>query len=181
MQTNYYGSKQVIKAMLPILRSTDCAGPRILIVASRSGQLKALENNFREKSLDREHITEAYIDNFVNKYLDEVKSGAWEGGGWPDWTKWGWISPMPTYSVSKIALIAYSSVLHQAFSTQPAAAGQQKVCIFSYCPGNVKTDMNDHRGKLSVEEGADTGVWLVLQCPKGSSGKFWAERQEMDF
>jgi carbonyl reductase 1 len=40
MQTNYYGSKQVIKAMLPILRSTDCAGPRILIVASRSGQLK---------------------------------------------------------------------------------------------------------------------------------------------
>jgi hypothetical protein len=40
MQTNYYGSKQVIKAMLPILRSTDCAEPRILIVASRTGQLK---------------------------------------------------------------------------------------------------------------------------------------------
>jgi hypothetical protein len=40
MHTNYYGSKQVIKAMLPILRSTDCAGPRILIVASRCGQLK---------------------------------------------------------------------------------------------------------------------------------------------
>ncbi|CAM6050131.1 unnamed protein product [Sphagnum compactum] len=162
--TNYFAVKNVTKSLLPILRNTP-SGARVIVVASRTGQFKAMENkDYLKPLLDREHITEAMVDSFANKYMEEVGNGTWKERGWPDWTKWGWPSPMQTYSISKMCVIAYV-----------------KINVFSCCPGYVATDMNNNRGDKTLEEGADTPVWLALHSPQGGSGKFWYERKVIEF
>jgi hypothetical protein len=40
--TNYFGVKNVTKALLPLLRDDTPGGARIIVVASRAGQLKVM-------------------------------------------------------------------------------------------------------------------------------------------
>jgi hypothetical protein len=174
---------------------------------------QAMENkDYLKPLLDREHITEAMVDSFANKYMEEVGNGTWKERGWPDWTKCGLSSPMQTYSVSKMCVIAYVSALHNSSSFhhhhqqhhphhhqhhqhhqhqhdhqhdhllvvgQPES--KKEINVFSCCPGYVATDMNNHRGDKTLEEGADTPVWLALHSPQGGSGKFWYERKVIEF
>jgi hypothetical protein len=174
---------------------------------------QAMENkDYLKPLLDREHITEAMVDSFANKYMEEVGNGTWKERGWPDWSKWGWPSPMQTYSVSKMCVIAYVSALHNSSSfhhhhdhhqhhhdhqhqhhhdhqhhqhPHHLVVGQgeskQEINVFSCCPGYVATDMNNYRGNKTLEEGADTPVWLALHSPQGGSGKFWYERKVIEF
>ncbi|CAM6055915.1 unnamed protein product [Sphagnum tenellum] len=175
--TNYFAVKNVTKSLLPILRDTP-NGARVIVVASRTGQFKAMENKeYLKPLLDREHITEAMVDSFADKYMEEVGNGTWKERGWPDWSKWGYPSPMQTYSVSKMCVIAYQH--HHLLVGQPER--KQEINVFSCCPGYVATDMNNYRGNKTLEEGADTPVWLALHSPQGGSGKFWYERKVIEF
>jgi carbonyl reductase 1 len=224
--TNYFAVKNVTKSLVPILRNTP-SGARVIVVASRTGQFKAMENKeYLKPLLDREHITEAMVDSFANKYMEEVGNGTWKERGWPDWSKWGWPSAMQTYSVSKMCVIAYVSALHNSSSFHQhhhhhdhhdhqqhqqhhdhqqhqhhhdhqqhdhqhhqhphhlvvgQAESKQEINVFSCCPGYVATDMNNYRGNKTLEEGADTPVWLALHSPQGGSGKFWYERKVIEF
>lgn len=206
--TNYFAVKNVTKSLLPILRDTP-NGARVIVVASRTGQFKAMENKeYLKPLLDREHITEAMVDSFANKYMEEVGNGTWKERGWPDWSKLGYPSPMQSYSVSKMCVIAYVSALHNSSSSSldhhqhhcqhhhqhhyqhqqqhhHLLVGQperkQDINFFSCCPGYVATDMNNYRGNKTLEEGADTPVWLALHSPQGGSGKFWYERKVIEF
>jgi hypothetical protein len=58
---------------------------------------------------------------------------------------------------------------------------KKEINVFSCCPGYVATDMNNYRGNKTLEEGADTPVWLALHSPQGGSGKFWYERKVIEF
>lgn len=95
--------------------------------------------------------------------------------------KAGYAYPYRSYGVSKMAVNAYVSVLHN--NTRLAAAGGKSklINVFSCCPGHVDTDLSGHLGPRTVDQGADTPVWLALQSPKGGSGKFWADRTEIEF
>jgi hypothetical protein len=131
---------------------------------------------------DREHITEDFVDSFVNHYLKDVVDGSQKEGGWPNWTDWvnspvG--RPAETYSVSKVAVIAYVSALHNTLVAQPGSG--KKINVFSCDPGFVPTDLNNNTGTKTVEEGADTPVWLALHSPEEGIGKFWTERKVVDF
>ncbi len=90
-------------------------------------------------------------------------------------TKVGWETPVETYAVSKIAVIAYVSALHNTL-----VEGAKKINVFSTCPGYVLTDMSPN-GIKTIEEGADTPVWLALHAPKEGLGKFYGERTILDF
>ncbi|KAH9558706.1 hypothetical protein CY35_06G021900 [Sphagnum magellanicum] len=181
--TNYFGVKNVTKALLPLLRDDTPGGARVIVVASTVGQLKNLENKDHVKTLsDREHLTEDFVDSFVNHYLKDVVDGSQKEGGWPNWTvlvnsPFG--RPGETYSVSKVAVIAYVSALHNTLVAQPGSG--KKINVFSCSPGFVATDLNNNRGTKTVEEGADTPVWLALHSPEEGIGKLWAERKVVDF
>ncbi|CAM6047998.1 unnamed protein product, partial [Sphagnum compactum] len=180
--TNYFGVKNVTKALLPLLRDDTPGGARVIVVASRAGQLKSLESKDYVKTFsDREHLTEEAVDNFANHYLKDIANGSLKEGDWVDISShpgpnWGW--PFETYAVSKVAVIAFVSVLHNTFFSQPGSG--KKIDIFSCCPGYVATSVNTSGGN-SVEVGADTPVWLALHSPEGGSGKFWAEREPSSF
>jgi carbonyl reductase 1 len=158
-------------------------------------KLQCLERKEYVKTFsDREHLTEESVDNFANQYLKDIANGSVKEGDWVDTSS----SPGPnlgrpfeTYAVSKVAVNAFVSVLHNTFF--PQAGSGKKINIFSCCPGYVPTHINTSSGGNSVEvgadtprvktaeEGADTPVWLALHSPEGGSGKFWTERKVIDF
>jgi NAD(P)-dependent dehydrogenase (short-subunit alcohol dehydrogenase family) len=53
------------------------------------------------------------------------------------------------------------------------------ILINSMCPGWTKTDMGGPGATRSVEEGADTAVWLATLPDGGPTGKFFRDRKEI--
>jgi NAD(P)-dependent dehydrogenase (short-subunit alcohol dehydrogenase family) len=76
----------------------------------------------------------------------------------------------PAYRVSKTGL----NVLTRIFANEEADSG---VLVNSVCPGWVRTDMGGSSARLSVEEGADTAVWLATLPDDGPTGGFFRERR----
>jgi hypothetical protein len=75
-------------------------------------KLQNLENKDYVKTLsDREHLTEDFVDSFVNHYLKDVVDGSQKEGGWPNWTDWvnsPFGRPVETYSISKVQSLLMS-------------------------------------------------------------------------
>jgi NAD(P)-dependent dehydrogenase (short-subunit alcohol dehydrogenase family) len=121
-------------------------------------KLQNLENKDYVKTLsDREQPTEDFVDSFVNHYLKDVIDGSQKEGGWPNWrvnSPFG--RPVETYSISKVAIIAYVSALHNILVAQLGSGN--KINALSCSPGFVATDFNNNRGTKAVEEGVDTPV-----------------------
>ena len=76
----------------------------------------------------------------------------------------------PAYSISKAALNAITVMLAAAL---PAARVN---CVD---PGWVRTDMGGDVAPLSVEQGADTIVWLATLPPSGPTGGFFRDRKRI--
>lgn len=90
-----------------------------------------------------------------------VSSGAGQlAEGLQDWA--------PAYSMSKTALNAL---------TQHFAAALPKFAVNAVSPGWVRTEMGGPSAPLSVQEGADTIVWLALDAPQSLTGQFLRERK----
>lgn len=75
----------------------------------------------------------------------------------------------PAYAISKAALNALTVTL--------AREGHGDVKVNAACPGWVRTRMGGNSATKSVEEGADTIVWLATLAPDGPSGGLFRERQ----
>ena len=79
----------------------------------------------------------------------------------------GWA---PAYCISKTALNGVTVQL---------AAALSKFAVNSVCPGWVRTDMGGGNATRSVQEGADTIVWLASDAPQDLTGKFLRDRKEI--
>ncbi|KAH7719143.1 carbonyl reductase [Aphelenchoides avenae] len=53
-------------------------------------------------------------------------------------------------------------------------------CAFQSCPGCVATDVTDHQGTLTVDEGADTPIYLAMD-QNAPHGQFVYQRQPVDW
>jgi NAD(P)-dependent dehydrogenase (short-subunit alcohol dehydrogenase family) len=72
------------------------------------------------------------------------------------------------YRVSKAALNALTKTL---------AWDEEDIKINAMCPGWVRTDMGTDSAPRSVEQGADTAVWLATLPDDGPSGGFFRDRE----
>jgi len=73
------------------------------------------------------------------------------------------------YRMSKTALNAVTRV----FAAELAARG---IAVNSVCPGWVKTDMGGAGATRSVEQGAETVVWLAADAAARESGGFFRDK-----
>lgn len=76
----------------------------------------------------------------------------------------------PAYRASKASLNALTRTL----AAEVAGSG---ILVNSMSPGWVRTDMGGEDAPRSVEEGADTTVWLCLLPSNGPSGQFFRDRK----
>ncbi len=76
----------------------------------------------------------------------------------------------PAYRMSKTAL----NVLTRMLALELA---DTNILVNSMCPGWVKTDMGGPEANRTVEEGADTAVWLATLANGGPTGQFFRDRQ----
>jgi NAD(P)-dependent dehydrogenase (short-subunit alcohol dehydrogenase family) len=76
----------------------------------------------------------------------------------------------PAYRVSKTGLNALTRML-------TAELGEDNILVNSVCPGWVRTDMGGPNARRSVEEGAETPVWLATLPDDGPRGGFFRDRK----
>jgi NAD(P)-dependent dehydrogenase (short-subunit alcohol dehydrogenase family) len=79
---------------------------------------------------------------------------------------------VPSYCLSKLALNGVTIMLAEALQ-------MDGIAVNSMCPGWVRTDMGGTNATRSVEEGADTAVWLADEAPHELTGKFFRSRAEI--
>ncbi|KAJ4965080.1 hypothetical protein NE237_016929 [Protea cynaroides] len=158
LQANYYGTKSVTEALLPILQLSD--SPRIVNVSSRTGKLLNIPHTWAQEMLsDIDGLTEERVDEALTKFLKELKQGLIETQGWP------------AYSMSKAAVNAYTRILSKK---------HPKIRINCVCPGYIKNDFNHNTGIFTIEEGAAGPVKLAL-TDDGSSGLFFFQKEVGSF
>jgi NAD(P)-dependent dehydrogenase (short-subunit alcohol dehydrogenase family) len=66
---------------------------------------------------------------------------------------------VPSYCLSKFALNGLTVMLSEALK-------EHRIAVNSMCPGWVRTDMGGAVAPRSIEEGADTAVWLARKLTK---------------
>jgi (+)-neomenthol dehydrogenase len=193
VQTNYYGTKHVIEALLPLLQSS--SEGRIVNVSSNYGLLTASSvhqsccnimpqilktiflkeiinpcmqvinnDDVRHELNDIDSLTEKRLDELLEKFLMDFEAGALEVHGWP--------IGLAAYKMAKVAMNAYSRIL---------AKRRPELCINCAHPGFVKTDMNMRSGVLMPEEGARNVVKVALLPDGGPTGVYFAEGEESSF
>ncbi|KAL3381305.1 hypothetical protein AABB24_001435 [Solanum stoloniferum] len=163
IKTNYYGAKWMIQQLLPLLQLSD--SPRIVNVSSSGGKLEKVRNEWAIGVLnDCDNLTEDKVDEVLNVFLKDFKDGLLEIKNWP--------TTVSAYVLSKAALNGYTRVL---------AKNYPNFLINCVCPGYVKTDICCNWGTLTVEEGAQSPVWLAL-LPQGSpSGNYYIRKDLSPF
>ncbi|GLJ39655.1 hypothetical protein SUGI_0810670 [Cryptomeria japonica] len=167
IEINYYGTKRITEALLPLIRPEG----RIVNVSSEAGLLRFLKNDSLRRQLsDISNVTEEFIDNMVEMFLDDMKKGEVEGKGWPIYSA--------PYSLSKIASNAYARLLAEKFSNSEEGKRIYVNCVH---PGVVQTDMNGHVGNLNTSQGAESSVMVALSPPGGPSGQFYFIKEPHEF
>jgi len=123
---------------------------------------KTLETN----TLGALRVTRAFVPLLRKSKTPRVINIS-SGGGQLTGGANGWA---PTYCISKTALNSITVQL---------AAALPNFAVNSVCPGWVRTEMGGENATRSVEEGADTIVWLASEAPQQLTGKFLRDRKEI--
>src|SRR5205807_6308345 len=115
---------------------------------------KTLETN----TLGPLRVTQAFVLLLLRKSKAPRVINVSSGGGQLTGGADGWA---PAYCISKTALNGVTVQL---------AAALPKFAVNSVCPGWVRTDMGGANATRSVQEGADTIVWLASEAPQDLTG-----------
>ncbi|XP_052210229.1 salutaridine reductase-like isoform X1 [Diospyros lotus] len=163
VKTNYYGTKGVTEALLPLLQLS--GSPRIVNVSSRFGLLRFIKNERARSELeDVERLSEDAIDKILQMFLRDFKEDKLKANGWPTISS--------AYRVSKAAINGYTRILARRFP---------RFRVNCVHPGRVKTDLTYHMGNLTPEEGARAPVVLALLPDDGPSGLYFDEMNASSF
>jgi NAD(P)-dependent dehydrogenase (short-subunit alcohol dehydrogenase family) len=80
----------------------------------------------------------------------------------------------PAYSISKAALNAFTRILGETYRDKGVLANVVD-------PGWVRTDMGGPSAPRSVQQGADTTVWLATLPDDGPTGRFFRDRRPIEW
>ena len=126
---------------------------RVVNISSLQGS-RALENcseDLQEK-FRSEALTEEDLVDLMKKFVEDARNEVHEREGWPSLA----------YGVSKLGVTVLSRILARRLDEKRKA---DRILLNACCPGWVKTDMAGDYGSGTVQEGAETPVYLALLPP----------------
>ncbi|XP_074331686.1 short-chain dehydrogenase/reductase 2b-like isoform X2 [Apium graveolens] len=160
LKTNYYGTKRVTEALLPLLQLSKSG--RVVNVTSFFGQLQFFYNEkFKAEMSDIENLSVEKIDEILQWFLKDFEDDKLKANGWP--------LTVAAYKVSKAAVIAYTRIMGKKYPN---------ILINCVHPGYVQTDMSYKTGPMTPEEGARAPVMVAMLPDDGPSGRYFYEMQE---
>lgn len=112
-------------------------------------------------------VAQAFVPLLAKSGSGRIINVSSGGGQLSDMGTWA-----PAYCISKTALNAVTCQL-------VAALRDKGIAVNSMCPGWVRTDMGGSGASRSVEEGADTAVWLATEAPRDFTGQFVRDRKRI--
>lgn len=156
--TNFFGTLDVIRAMLPLLRASP--SPRIVTISSSAGRLAILKSQDKVAAFTSPTLQVDQIEILMRQFVADVEAGVHARNGWGH----------TCYGMSKLGLIALTRVL---------ARDEPRVMINCADPGYCATEMNAYHGYDPPEKGAHTAALLaLLQDDQRESGKIWWKEAE---
>lgn len=161
-RVNFIGTLNVCNALFPLLKPH----ARVVNVSSRVGMLKTCKSEELRKKLTSQTATVNDVVDVIKTFIQAAKDG-----------KNDHISTS-AYGMSKVGLTAVTKVHQRQFNNDSRA----DLVINACCPGYVDTDMSSHKGHLTIDQGAETPVYLAL-LPENTNikGEFLAEQKIMDW
>ncbi|XP_023942161.2 carbonyl reductase [NADPH] 1-like [Bicyclus anynana] len=162
---NYKSILTLKEIIYPLVRNNG----RIINISSDCGHLSNLRNEYWLRRLSKQDFSEADVNEFVNWYVESQKNNTYNPDDFADG------GTIPTYRVSKIALSAVTMVHQREFESK-------NISINSMHPGLVRTDLTSGAGFFSIEEAAETLVYLALDAPQSLKGAYvWFDKKVLDW
>lgn len=166
VKTNFWGTLDVCKGLFPLLKPH----ARVVNVSSRAshGAAKKCSDALRAKFTGPD-VTVPYVEQLMTEFVSAAKQGNHAAKGWAD----------SAYGCSKIGVTLMSFAQQKELDKD----SRQDIIVNPCCPGYVDTDMTSHKGTKTIDDGADTLIYLALLPPNTTSpkGEFVAERKVIGF
>ncbi|XP_018654148.1 putative carbonyl reductase [Schistosoma mansoni] len=106
--------------------------------------LLKLSDDLYEKFVGQMNLFE--LKELMEEFVKSAEDGTY--------SEKGWVSS--AYAVSKIGVTKASFIFGEMLKDDP-----RRIVVNSCCPGFVDTDMTDHKGVKTTDEGADTPFYLA--------------------
>ncbi|XP_050294722.1 carbonyl reductase [NADPH] 3-like [Anthonomus grandis grandis] len=162
---NYFGTVRVCEALFPLLRQN----AKVINVSSSAGLLQKIPSEaIRAKFKDAKTVEQ--LNELMREYIKDARDNTYQSKGWG-------VPPKVSYIVSKVGVNALT-VIQQKLLDQEQP--NRNISVNSAHPGFVDTDMTDHKGVLTVDQGAKSSLFLALEAQV--KGKFvWYDCTIMDY
>lgn len=160
---NYFGTLKICEALFPLLR----LNARVVNVTSSAGRLRRIPSEDLQRKFKEPNLTIENLTKLMDKFLKDAKENQHIKEGWGE----------SAYVVSKVALNALSIIQQKLLDQEQP---NRNISVNSAHPGYVATDMTEHRGHLTIEEGARAPLFLALEA--NLKGKFvWFDCRVVDW
>ncbi|KAL3880696.1 hypothetical protein ACJMK2_032916 [Sinanodonta woodiana] len=162
LKVNFWDTLAVCEALHPLLRPHS----RVVNVSSLlSAMAFGRCSDAIKAKISNPNITMDQLKELMREFEAAAKSDTVEEKGWPKWA----------YHVSKIGVRVMSYIQGKAFAHD---SSRPDIIVNSCCPGYVDTDMSNHKGTKTIDEGAVTPLYLALLPPNVESpkGEFVSEK-----
>ncbi|XP_062618377.1 carbonyl reductase [NADPH] 1-like [Saccostrea cucullata] len=160
IKTNYFGTLAVCETLFPLLRPH----ARVVNVSSMaSAAIKRCSQEIQSKFRNPK-LAIAELTALMNDFIQAAKNGNHESKGYAN----------SAYGMSKVGVTVLTEIQHRQLSADP----REDILVNACCPGYVDTDMTSHKGHKTIDQGADTPLYLAL-LPLGTktpAGNFVSER-----
>ncbi|XP_047506330.1 carbonyl reductase [NADPH] 3-like [Pieris napi] len=160
---NYNGILLTEEYIYPIIKDNG----RIINISSDCGHISNLKNKYWIERLTKDNLQRDDINDFLNWFLQSVKNNTIDYNDFVE-------DKILSYRISKIAVCALTRIQQKEIG--------KNISINSLHPGFVKTNMTKGCGNFTLDEAADTPVYLALDIDQSVKGKyFWFDKTEQDW
>ena len=157
---NFTGTLNLTRAFIPLLRPH----ARIVDVSSGVSNLNLLGKELQDRFMSPT-LTVDGVEELIQEFLDSVAAGDHKEKGWPSWPN----------AVAKHGMNALTRI----HAKELAKGSKEDILVNSCCPGWVQTNMADDNAPLTVDQGAETPVYLAMLPAGGPTGCFWIDSKQV--